>query len=96
MAHEVVAHGAASLQVPEYVTINTGRYSPDAEKVQVIKRWGNREEELGLYPWVKMHGVKVDYHRHDRYLRTTLFDNTTTTILATGAWKVRVEKPAGG
>lgn len=96
MAFEVIAHGAASLQVPEYITVNTGKYSPDAEKVQVIKRWGNKEEELGLFPWVKMHGVKIDYHKHDAYKRTTLYDNNTVTVMATGAWKVSVEKPAGG
>ncbi len=90
MAHEVIAHGAASLQVPEYITINTGRYSPDAEKVQVIKKWGNKEEELGLFPWVKMHGVKIDYNKHDRYLRTTVYDDHTTTIQATGAGRVAV------
>ena len=95
MAHETVAHGAASLQVPEYITVNTGKYSPDAEKVQVIKTWGNKEEELGLFPWMKMHGVKIDYNKFDRYMRTTLHDDSTTTIHATGAWHVKVEKPPG-
>lgn len=95
MAHEVIAHGAASVHVPEYITINTGKYSPDAEKVQVLRKWGNKEEEVGLFPWAKMHGVKIDYHKFDRYMRTTLHDDSTTTILATGAWHVRAEPPAG-
>ena len=93
MAHEVIAHGVASVHVPEYITINTGKYSPDAEKVQIIKKWGNKEEELGLFSWIKMHGVRVDYHKHGAYKLTTLYDDSTTTILATGAWHVWVEKP---
>jgi len=93
---QMIAQGYGSLQLPEYVTINTGKYSPDAEKVQVVVRRGNKERELGLFSWVKMSGVRVSYHRHGRYLRTTLHDNTSTTILATREWKVQAEPTRTG
>jgi hypothetical protein len=88
-----IASGAASLQVPSYVTINTGKYSPDPLKVQVILRRGNTITEIGLYPWVKMHGVKADYHKHGSYKRTTIYDDNSVTFQATGAWSVSVETP---
>ena len=93
MPREVVAHGVGSLQVPVYVTISTGRHSPDAEQVHVTTKRGNKEEDVGLFPWIKMHGVRVRYSKYDAYKQSTIYDDNKVTFLTTGAWSVEVEPP---
>jgi len=93
MSRKVVAHGIRSLQVPGYLTISTGKHSPDAERVHVSIKYGNKEDELGLFDWVKMHGVRVTYMRDGSYKRTTIYDDNHVTMRITGDWRVEVEPP---
>lgn len=94
MPRKVIAHGVRSLQVPGYLTINTGKHSPDPEKVEVKLKYGNTEEDLGTFPWQKMHGVRVTYRKHASLKRTTIYDDNSVTMLVTGEWRVEVEPPA--
>ena len=92
MARTTIAHGVRSLQVPGYVTIKTGKYSADNEKVEVSIKYGNKEDDLGLFGWQKMHGVRVNM-RDNAYKQTTIYDDNHVTIRTTGEWKVAVESP---
>lgn len=93
MPRKVIAHGVRSLQVPGYLTISTGKHSPDNEKVHVTIKYGNKEEELGLFPWVKMHGVRTTYRKDGSHKISTIYDDNRATMRITGAWKVEVEPP---
>lgn len=93
MSREVIAHGVGSPEVPTYVTILTGKHSPDPELVLVTTKRGNTIENLGASPWQKMHGVRVSYRKYNAEKRTTIYYDNKVTIMTTGAWKVEVELP---
>ena len=76
------------------MTIKTGKHSSDPEKVQISIKYGNKEDELGLFPWQKMHGVRATYMKHSAHKQTTIYDDNYVTLLVTGEWKVAVEPPA--
>lgn len=94
MPRKTIAHGVRSLQVPGYITVLTGKYSPDADKVHLSIKYGNKEEELGLFDYQKMHGVRVAYDKDGLYRYTTIYSPNRVTIRTTGAWRVEVEPPA--
>jgi len=95
MVLTTIASGNGTLQLPEYVTIKTGRYSSIPENIEVTTRKGNTFSEPIFSPWVPMHGTKIFYRKHDANKFSTIHDNSFVTFMATGAWKVRVEKPPG-
>ncbi|MBA7589335.1 hypothetical protein ES708_31417 [subsurface metagenome] len=93
MPRKVIAHGVKSLQVPGYLTVKTGIHSPDPMLVDVSIKYGNTEEQLGLFEWTKMHGVRVTYRKDGALKIATIYDDHRVTMRVTGEWKVEVEPP---
>lgn len=93
MSFENIASGVASVHVPEYITVSTGKYSDEADKVKVDVKQGNKDLEPVYADWVKMHGVRAVYRKHGSIKRTTIHDNAQVTFMSTGDWRVQVEKP---
>jgi len=88
-----VLAGAGSLQLPEYVTIRTGKYSEMSDNIEVFTQKGNTNGESVFSPWNTMHGVRVSYDQNGRWITTTIYDDNEVRIRATGAWRVEVELP---
>lgn len=95
MAFITVASGNGTLQLPEYVTVKTGKYSDIEDNVEILTLKGNTEGDPVFSSWVPMHGVKIFYRLHDSNRWATIHDNNKVTFQSTGAWKVQVEKPPG-
>lgn len=93
MARKVIAHGVGSKEVPTYITVYTGRHAPTPELVMVTTKRGNTVENMGSFPWQKMHGIRVAYMKYDAYKQTTIYDDNQVTMMSTGAWSVEVEPP---
>lgn len=94
MSYEVIAHGVASVHVPTYVTVMTGKNSDDPEVVTVLTLRGNKEGEPIYSGWVPMHGVRATYDKDGSHKKTTIYDDSKVTFRTTGAWKLEVQKPA--
>jgi hypothetical protein len=88
-----IASGAGSLQLPEHVTVSTGKHSEIPENVEIIVRRGNTVRDPVYSEWVPMHGARVTYRKYHKNLVSTVYDDHTVTFLCTGPWKVQAELP---
>lgn len=90
---QTVSSGAGSLQLPEYITVSTGKHSKKEDNVQVVTQKGNTIAPPVYSPWNTMFGVRVSYEKDKKYITTTIYDDNEVQIRSTGAWKVEVELP---
>lgn len=88
-----IASGSGKLQLPQYVTVSTGKHSEMEDRVEIVVREGNTIHDPVYSEWVPLHGAQVKYHKHGKWVTTTVTDDHTVQFMATGAWTVRVELP---
>lgn len=93
MALKVVASGSASIYVPNYITVSTGKFTSMPDQVKVTVRMGNTTLEPVYAAWNKLHGVRVTYRKFESEKKTTVYDDNSVEFMATGAWRVEVEEP---
>lgn len=88
-----IASGIGTLQLPEYVTVRTGKHSDMDDNLEVTVRKGNTTTNPVFSRWVPMHGVRVFYRSYYKNKVSTVYDDASVTFIATGPWKVQVELP---
>ncbi len=89
MAFTEVLSGTASEAKPGMITVNTGKYSPKPDQVEVIHPDGTKR----YYPWVKLAGVRIKRIFYGSKKSKIIYDNTHIGQSSTGRWSIEVELP---